>query len=185
MLETSIKLSSLNPKLNLLFDEIHNLILSSNQTLEDSSILCPQIWYIAALKPNLLQTAFIDFMLQFFSAQSTMLAQSSPILSWQHQCLILLLFFWEKEHSKRRLSLFSTAFLHMTHSVSFPMPLVANLSLVDNLSLIASQEIKAHLGIALENQISFHQVTSGMCFLIWSQILATEKTPELEGIRHA
>uniref|UniRef100_A0A7N2LIS2 Glycine cleavage system H protein n=1 Tax=Quercus lobata TaxID=97700 RepID=A0A7N2LIS2_QUELO len=30
----------------------------------------------------------------------------------------------------------------------------------DNLSLIASQEIKAHLGIALENQISFHQATS-------------------------
>ncbi|KAM4071424.1 hypothetical protein ACJW30_11G058300 [Castanea mollissima] len=40
------------------------------------------------------------------------------------------------------------------------MPLVANLSLIDNLSLIASQEIKAHLGIPLENQISLHQATS-------------------------
>lgn len=81
---------------------------------------------------------------------------------------------------QKRWFLFSTAALHIRQSKSTASPLLTNLSFVDNLFFISYQNIKAHLGIAWENHITFHQLTLGLWVLIWSQALATENTHVLE-----
>lgn len=64
---------------------------------------------------------------------------------------------WEEnEHSKKRWFLVSEAVLHSTQVVTTPWFQQEILSIVDNLSLIASQAMKANFGVACENQMLFY-----------------------------
>lgn len=64
----------------------------------------------------------------------------------------------ESTHKEKMISTLTVA-LDMRHKASIAKPLFTNLSLVDNLFLIASQAINSHLGTAFKNQIICHQAT--------------------------
>ena len=84
---------------------------------------------------------------------------------------------FDKLHLKNKWSQLSMQLLQNAHRISPCTPHYKSLSEVDILFLIASQVTKACLGMAVENQISFHQLTSDNSIEFDSRFLSWCKSP--------
>lgn len=103
----------------------------------------------------------------------------------KHRSIIVFHTLLDRGHSKKRCPYpqFYFGRFHSQHYQHIYLTL-KSLSVLNNLFQIASQPMKAYLGIAPWNHISFHHLNSRFFFLIQLQVLKQEYKLDFERIQY-